>query len=76
MNSDPNRFDGRVAVVTGAARGIGARIAATLAQRGATVAQADLLDDWAGRAVRRRAHPAPGGRPVGRAPAARWWPRS
>ncbi|AXO35132.1 SDR family NAD(P)-dependent oxidoreductase [Micromonospora chalcea] len=47
MNTDPNRFDGRVAVVTGAARGIGARIAATLAQRGATVAQADLLDDWA-----------------------------
>ncbi|MFD6691446.1 SDR family NAD(P)-dependent oxidoreductase [Micromonospora aurantiaca (nom. illeg.)] len=47
MNTDPNRFDGRVAVVTGAARGIGARIATTLAQRGATVAQADLLDDWA-----------------------------
>ncbi|MGV9370279.1 SDR family NAD(P)-dependent oxidoreductase [Micromonospora tulbaghiae] len=47
MNTDPNRFDGQVALVTGAARGIGARIAATLAQRGATVAQADLLDDWA-----------------------------
>ncbi|BCJ68499.1 SDR family NAD(P)-dependent oxidoreductase [Polymorphospora rubra] len=46
---DPNRFDGRVALVTGAARGIGARIAATLAVRGATVAQADVVepDRWA-----------------------------
>jgi len=45
---DPNRFDGRVALVTGAARGIGAVIAATLAERGATVAQADVLplDSW------------------------------
>ncbi len=45
---DPNRFDGRVALVTGAARGIGAVIAATLAERGATVAQADVLplDRW------------------------------
>jgi NAD(P)-dependent dehydrogenase (short-subunit alcohol dehydrogenase family) len=45
---DPNRFDGRVALVTGAARGIGAVIAATLAERGATVAQADVLpaDGW------------------------------
>ncbi len=40
---DPNRYDGRVALVTGAARGIGAVIAATLAERGATVAQADVL---------------------------------
>ncbi|SCL20879.1 NAD(P)-dependent dehydrogenase, short-chain alcohol dehydrogenase family [Micromonospora pallida] len=45
---NPNRFDGRVALVTGAARGIGARIAATLAERGATVAQADVAQDWAG----------------------------
>ncbi|MET8307888.1 SDR family oxidoreductase [Micromonospora sp. NBC_00389] len=47
--ADPNRFDGRVALVTGAARGIGARIAATLAERGATVAQADVVepDGWA-----------------------------
>jgi NAD(P)-dependent dehydrogenase (short-subunit alcohol dehydrogenase family) len=46
--SDPNRFDGRVALVTGAARGIGACTAATLADRGATVAQADVLpfDAW------------------------------
>jgi NAD(P)-dependent dehydrogenase (short-subunit alcohol dehydrogenase family) len=46
--SDPNRFEGRVALVTGAARGIGARIAATLAERGAAVAQADIipLDKW------------------------------
>ncbi|RIV37628.1 SDR family NAD(P)-dependent oxidoreductase [Micromonospora radicis] len=43
---NPNRFDGRVALVTGAARGIGARIAATLAERGATVAGADIADDW------------------------------
>jgi NAD(P)-dependent dehydrogenase (short-subunit alcohol dehydrogenase family) len=45
---DPNRFDGRIALVTGAARGIGAVIAATLAERGATVAQADVLplDRW------------------------------
>jgi NAD(P)-dependent dehydrogenase (short-subunit alcohol dehydrogenase family) len=46
--SDVNRFDGRVALVTGAARGIGACIAATLAARGATVAQADVMpfESW------------------------------
>ncbi len=47
-DADPNRFDGRVALVTGAARGIGATIVRTLRERGATVAGADVLplDEW------------------------------
>jgi NAD(P)-dependent dehydrogenase (short-subunit alcohol dehydrogenase family) len=47
---DPESFGGRVAVVAGAARGIGAEIAAALARRGATVAQADILPahEWRG----------------------------
>lgn len=44
MTTDAFRLDGKVAVVTGAARGIGACVAATLAGRGATVAGADLAD--------------------------------
>lgn len=37
-----NRFEGRVAIVTGAARGIGAAIAKRLGAEGATVAVADI----------------------------------
>lgn len=40
----PGRVDGRVAVVTGGAQGIGAVYAKTLAAEGAKVAIADLLD--------------------------------
>ena len=43
--SSPNDFAGKVAVVTGAGRGIGATIAAELAKRGAIVASADILPE-------------------------------
>ncbi|WP_314172282.1 SDR family NAD(P)-dependent oxidoreductase [Streptomyces winkii] len=42
---DPLRFDGRVALVTGAARGIGAAIAGRLAGLGAAVAAADIVPE-------------------------------
>lgn len=41
--ADPMSFVGRVALVTGAGRGIGAEISRVLAARGATVARADLM---------------------------------
>ncbi|MGF1627198.1 MAG: SDR family NAD(P)-dependent oxidoreductase [Alphaproteobacteria bacterium] len=42
-----NRFDGRVAIVTGAAQGIGAAAAARLASEGATVAFVDINEQGA-----------------------------
>ncbi len=39
-------LDGKVAIVTGAARGIGAAIAVRLADEGADIALCDLQEDW------------------------------
>ncbi len=47
-----SRLDGKVALISGAARGIGAETARRMVQAGAKVALADVLDD-AGRAVAR-----------------------
>ena len=48
MAPDRSRLDDRVAVVTGAAQGIGEAIARALADAGATVLLADLQDERAG----------------------------
>jgi len=41
----PGRVQGKVALVTGSARGIGAACAAVLAREGAKVVVTDILDD-------------------------------
>ena len=60
----PQRFDGRIAVVTGASSGIGRAIALTLAERGAVVVglarRKELLDELAPELARRT----PGGTTV------------
>ncbi|MSP48931.1 MAG: glucose 1-dehydrogenase [Alphaproteobacteria bacterium] len=54
-----NRLDGKVALISGAARGIGAETARRMAQAGAKVALGDVLDDR-GRAVARELEAAGG----------------
>ncbi len=49
--SSAGRLEGKVAIITGAARGTGAAIARQFVREGATVWVADLLDDLAGKQV-------------------------
>jgi len=45
MNNDATRLDGKIAIVTGAAQGMGAGIARRIAAAGATVIAADVQDE-------------------------------
>lgn len=61
MSTTPLDFEGRVAVVTGAAQGIGAAIAEELARGGATVVVGDLQEET-GRSLAERLTDETGGR--------------
>jgi NAD(P)-dependent dehydrogenase (short-subunit alcohol dehydrogenase family) len=55
MKTDDLRLDGKVAVVTGAASGIGGEIARTFVRAGAKLASPDR-EPWLGRCTSRDAH--------------------